>query len=131
MKYLLDTGVWLWSLWSPERIAPKARRVLDDMREEVFFSAASSWEIAIKTAAGKLHLPEPPASYVPKRMAEQGLRPLPVSHPHALAVSTLPPRHRDPFDRLLIAQANLEDMVLISADAIIQQYRVQLLWAGR
>lgn len=131
MKYLLDTGVWLWSLWEPERIARKAREVIADLNQEVFLSAVTSWEIAIKSAGGKLRLPGPPQSYVPKRMAEQGLRPLVISHPHALAVSTLPPHHRDPFDRLLIAQANLEDMVLISADRIFQKYRVQLLWAGR
>jgi PIN domain nuclease of toxin-antitoxin system len=64
-------------------------------------------------------------------MADQGLRPLPISHQHALAVSSLPAHHRDPFDRLLIAQANLEDMVLITADRIFEEYPVQLLWAGR
>ena len=78
----------------------------------MFLSAVSSWEIAIKSAVGKLRLPEPPESYVPRRMAQQGLRPLTVSHPHALAVSALPSHHRDPFDRLLIAQAKLEDMTL-------------------
>ncbi len=131
MKYLLDTGVWLWSLWEPERITRRAREVISDLDQEVFLSAVTSWEIAIKSAGGKLRLPESPQSYVPKRMAEQGLRPLAVSHPHALAVAALPPHHRDPFDRLLIAQANLEEMILISADRIFQQYRVPLLWAGR
>jgi len=131
LRYLLDTGVWLWSLWDPERIAPRTRGVIADLDQEVFLSAASSWEIAIKTAAGKLHLAESAESYVPKRMADQGIRPLAVSHPHALAVSTLPPHHRDPFDRLLIAQANLENMILVTADRIFQRYRVQLLWAGR
>jgi PIN domain nuclease of toxin-antitoxin system len=131
MRYLLDTGVWLWSLQEPERIARRAREIMADLQQEIFLSSATSWEVAVKAAAGKLRLPEPPHSYVPKRMAEQGLRPLVVSHPHALAVFALPPHHRDPFDRLLIAQANSEDMVLISADRIFHQYRVQLLWAGR
>jgi len=96
----------------------------------MFLSAASAWEIAIKFASGKLRLPEPPAAYVVRRMADQGVRPIAVSHQHALAVASLPPHHRDPFDRLLVAQANLEDMVLISSDRIFLNYSVQLLWAG-
>lgn len=131
MRYLLDTGVWLWSVLEPERIARKTREVVADLHHDVFLSAVTSWEVAIKSAAGKLSLPEPPGSYVPRRMADQGLRPLPISHQHALAVFSLPAHHRDPFDRLLIAQANLEDMVLITADRIFEQYPVQLLWAGR
>jgi PIN domain nuclease of toxin-antitoxin system len=114
-----------------ERISEKARSVFADLGNDIFLSAASSLEIAIKSAAGKLQLPEPPGSYVPRRMAVQGLRPLPVSHQHALAVFALPPHHRDPFDRLLIAQANLEDMILITADRMFQRYPVQILWAGR
>ena len=131
MTYLLDTGVWLWSLWEPERIGRKAREVMEDLSQEVFLSAVTAWEIAIKSAAGKLKLPEPPVSYVPRRMADQGLRPLAISHPHALAVNGLPVHHRDPFDRLLIAQANLEGMTIITADRIFEQYPVPLLWAGR
>ena len=131
MRYLLDTGIWLWSVLEMERISEKARSVFADLGNDIFLSAASSLEIAIKSAAGKLQLPEPPGSYVPRRMADQGLRPLPVSHQHALAVFALPPHHRDPFDRLLIAQANLEDMILITADRMVQRYPVQILWAGR
>ena len=131
MRYLLDTGIWLWSVLEMERISEKARSVFADLGNDIFLSAASSLEIAIKSAAGKLQLPEPPGSYVPRRMADQGLRPLPVSHQHALAVFALPPHHRDPFDRLLIAQANLEDMILITADRMFQRYPVQIFWAGR
>ena len=131
MKYLLDTNVWLWSLWEPERISRRAREVIADLSHEVSLSAVTSWEVAIKAAAGKLKLPEPPASYVPRRMGDQGLRPLPISHPHALAVFALPLHHRDPFDRLLIAQARLEDMILVTADRIMQKYPVEILWAGR
>jgi PIN domain nuclease of toxin-antitoxin system len=131
VRYLLDTGVWLWSLFDPDRISRLARKALSDPSHEVFLSAATSWEVAIKSATGKLNLPEAPGTYVPRRMADQGLRPLPVSHQHALAVFGLPDHHRDPFDRLLIAQANLEDMILISADRTVEKYPVQLLWAGR
>ncbi|MFZ0286105.1 MAG: type II toxin-antitoxin system VapC family toxin [Terriglobales bacterium] len=126
MKYLLDTNVWLWSVFEPSRLSQKAYDVFADLSQEVFLSAASAWEIAIKSGSGKLRLPEAPATYVPRRMAEQGVRPLEVSHRHALAVSSLPPHHRDPFDRLLVAQANLEDMILMSSDRIFDRYSVQV-----
>lgn len=131
MTYLLDTSVWLWSLWEPERIARKAREVMADLSQQIFLSAVTSWEIAIKVGVSKLTLPEPSSSYVPRRMADQGLRPLPISHQHALAVAALPLHHRDPFDRLLIAQASIEGMTVITADRVFEQYSVPLLWAGR
>jgi len=131
MKYLLDTNVWLWSVLEPERMSRRAQEIFGDLRQEVFLSAASAWEIAIKSASGKLRLPEPAAIYVPRRTSEQGVRPLEVSQRHALAVSLLPPHHRDPFDRLLIAQARLEDMTLMSSDRIFERYDVQLLDAGQ
>jgi PIN domain nuclease of toxin-antitoxin system len=131
LKYLLDTGVWLWSLWEPERISRKAREEITDLSNEVFFSAVRSWEVAIKATAGKLTLPEPPASYVPRRMADQGLRPLPLTHPHALGVYDLPLHHRDPFDRLLIAQVKREDLIVVTADHLLEQYPVEIPWAGR
>ncbi|MGA9964486.1 MAG: type II toxin-antitoxin system VapC family toxin [Terriglobales bacterium] len=129
--YLLDTGVWLWSVGEPSRMSHKAHDVIADVRQEIFLSAVTSWEVAIKAASGKLHLPEPPDLYVPRRMAAQGLRPLMVSHEHALAVFALPAHHRDPFDRLLIAQAKVEEMTLISADQMFDRYPVRLLWAGQ
>jgi PIN domain nuclease of toxin-antitoxin system len=131
LRLLLDTNVWLWSLWEPERIAPKARETIADLSHEVFLSAVTSWEVAIKMGTGKLTLPEPPGSYIPRRMADQGLRPLPVTHPHALAVFSLPSHHRDPFDRLLVAQASFERMTLVTADRIIGKYPVDILWAAR
>ena len=131
MKYLLDTGVWLWSNFEPERLSPKAESILEDLGNELFLSAASAWEIAIKFAAGKLHLPEPPSSYVPRRMADQGIRPLAVSHHHSLALAALVRHHRDPFDRLLVVQASLENMILVTSDRLLERYPVQLLWAGK
>ena len=130
MKYLLDTGIWLWTLFEPDRLSSKAREVIAGTGQEVFLSAVSAWEIAIKSSSGKLRLPEPAVTFVPRRMAEQGVRPLEVSHQHALAVSQLHPHHRDPFDRLLAAQANFENMVLLSADRAFANYPVELLWAG-
>ena len=131
MKCLLDTSVWLWSLTTWERINEKARGVLSSGRNELYLSAASSWEIAIKTALGRLQLPEPAASYIPKRMATEGIRPLTITHTHALAVSDLPLHHGDPFDRLLIAQALTEDMMILTADRTFELYEVDVLWAGR
>ena len=131
MSYLLDTMIWLWSLWAPEKITDKALVAIRDPSHEVFLSAATAWEVAIKAATGKLRLPEPPGVYVPRRMADQGLRPLPVLHSHAVAVFDLPDHHRDPFDRLLVAQAKLEGLVLVTADRIVEKYPVDTLWAGR
>jgi len=131
MKYLLDTAVWLWSLAEPERIEPKARQLLAEGREELYLSAASSWEISIKSALGKLHLPETPAIYVPKRLVAQGVRPLAITHMHALRVADLPHHHTDPFDRLLIAQAQAEGMAILTADRAFGQYGVEVLWCGR
>jgi len=130
VKYLLDTSVWLWTLAASERIGPQGREVLDPPGGEFYLSAASSWEIGIKSALGKLELPGPAVSYVPERMAAQGIRQLPITHTHALAVSELPPFHRDPFDRLLIAQAQIEGMAVLAADQAFRPYPVELVWCG-
>ena len=127
----MDTNVWLWSLSEPNLLSRAAYEILADPAQELFLSAASLWEIAIKWSSGKLRLPEPPSTYVPRAMAQQGLRPLAISAQHVLAVSGLPQIHRDPFDRLLAVQSNLEDMTLITADRIFERYPVKLLWAGR
>ncbi len=90
-------------------------------------SAVSSWEIAIKHALGRLPLPEPPQRYVPERLRAIGAEGLPIEHGHALAVATLPPHHGDPFDRLLVAQAQLLDVPIMTADPIVAQYPVHAL----
>jgi PIN domain nuclease of toxin-antitoxin system len=130
VKYLLDTSVWLWSLTASDRIRRDGRELLAQGTEEIYLSAASSWEIGIKWAIGKLQLPEPAVSYVPKRMAAQGIRPLPITHIHALAVSELATHHRDPFDRLLIAQAQVEGMAILTADRAFRLYPVEIVWCG-
>jgi len=130
MRYLLDTSVWLWSLSNPDLINKEARRLLEDGREELYLSAASSWEISIKSSLGKLRLPEPCAIFVPKRLAAQGIRSLPITHTHALGVSNLPPRHSDPFDRLLVAQAQAEGMAILTADRAFKRYGVEVFWCG-
>jgi len=98
--------------------------------QEVVLSAASSWEIAIKYALGKLPLPEPPGEYVPSRIAASGTSPLPVEHRHALHVASLPHYHRDPFDRLLVAQSRVEGLALLTSDPAFEAYGVDLIPAS-
>ena len=131
MKYLIDTGVWLWLLSAPEKLSRATLEKLDRSDDDFFLSSASVWEISIKWSRGKLSLPEPPATHIPSRMAALGVRPLPISQQHALAVAILPSHHHDPFDRVLIAQAQIEDMTMISADREFEKYSVKLLKAGR
>jgi PIN domain nuclease of toxin-antitoxin system len=110
------------------RLSAQTRALLQDPENEIFLSAASSWEIAIKHALGKLPLPVPPMEYVLSRMETSGTSPLPVQHSHALHAGSLPRHHADPFDRLLIAQAQLENLQLLTADRQFEAYEVNLLF---
>jgi PIN domain nuclease of toxin-antitoxin system len=130
MRILLDTHVFLWSCLEPDKISDNARGVLEDPANELLLSAASSWEIAIKAALKKLELPAPPPRYVPSRLDAMGLTPLPVEHGHALRVAQLPRHHGDPFDRLLVAQSQLEDATLATGDPQFLLYDVDVLWAA-
>jgi PIN domain nuclease of toxin-antitoxin system len=112
----------------PERLSEAGRRLLQDPAEELLFSAAAAWEIAIKFALGKLRLPAPPAAFVARALSEDRLATLPISHDHALRAGELPPHHRDPFDRLLIAQAQLESLTVLTADRQFARYDVAVLW---
>jgi PIN domain nuclease of toxin-antitoxin system len=129
MKLLLDTHAWLWLQTSPERLGSSLTAV-GDSENTLLLSAASSWEIAIKWAIGRLELPEAPGSYIPSRLILNGVEGLPVHHHHALEVASLPRHHSDPFDRLLIAQARVEGATLITADPQFRPYDVELMWAG-
>jgi PIN domain nuclease of toxin-antitoxin system len=112
-----------------KRLSQQSRALLQDPENQLFLSAASSWEIAIKYALGKLPLPMPPLEYVLSRMESSGTLSLPVQHSHALHAGSLPLHHADPFDRLLIAQAQLENLRILTADAQFEAYEVDLLWA--
>jgi PIN domain nuclease of toxin-antitoxin system len=129
MRLLLDTHVWLWLQHGPTTLAAATLAELEDPQHELYLSAASAWEIAIKFAAGRLGLTAPPARYVPERMVLSGTKPLPILPVHALAVADLPNHHRDPFDRLLVAQALHESMTLVSRDRKLEPYGVPMLWA--
>lgn len=131
MRLLLDTQVWLWMLAAPERLSPACRRLVVSMDNELFLSAASAWEIAIKHALGKLKLPGEPVDLVADWMTRTGVTPLPVLHRHALHVASLPPHHRDPFDRLLVAQAQTEQLTVLTADREFARYDVRVKGASR
>ncbi len=129
MRILLDTQCWLWMLAEPERLSEKARRLVAAPDNELLLSAASSWELAIKYAIGRLELPSEPAVLVPKWMAKSRVAPLTIEHEHALRVASLPHHHRDPFDRLLVAQAQVENLPILTADRQLASYDVELLEA--
>lgn len=130
MKILLDTHIFLWMFLTPSRISANVESLLKDANNEIFLSSASSWEISIKYGIGKLKLPDPPEIYVPERMKRANFKSLEITHQHALAVADLPQIHKDPFDRLLIAQANIENFTLLSADSIFGKYTVKLIDAN-
>lgn len=124
MKLLLDTQVWLWMTEAPDRLSPAARRLVSPTDHQCFLSAVTAWEIAIKYRTGKLRLPSIPAVVIPQWMQRADVLPLPILHQHALHVATLPLHHRDPFDRLLIAQAQLEDLTILTSDENFERYDV-------
>jgi len=128
-KILLDTQCWLWMLATPERLSEASRELVSDRNNELYLSAASAWEIAIKHGLGKLELPGPPADVVPLLMSKTDVRALPIQVSHALQVAQLPPHHGDPFDRLLVAQAQLENMPILTGDTQLAQYEVEVLEA--
>ena len=126
MTLIIDTHCWLWWLTEPHRLAKEALAVLKNPDNIVLLSSVSSWEIAIKYSLGKLRLPEPPESFVPSRMERDGLASLPVHHSHTLMTASLPYHHRDPFDRLLVAQAIVERIPIMTVDPNIGLYDVEV-----
>jgi PIN domain nuclease of toxin-antitoxin system len=131
VKYLLDSNVFLWSSGAPEKLNRQATTILSSGSSEVYLSAASSWEIAIKFALRLLKLPSPPSQFIPHAMRVLALRPLDITHFHSVAAGELPRHHRDPFDRMLIAQARSETMVLLTADSAFAKYDVETVFCGK
>ena len=128
MKALLDTHTFLWWNLDDPQLSATARAIIGDGKNEIFVSAASAWEIAIKYGKGRLALPEPPERYVANRMAHYQFLALPIQLSHALRVAALPPIHEDPFDRLLVAQGQMEGLPILTADPEIARYPVDILW---
>jgi PIN domain nuclease of toxin-antitoxin system len=130
LNILLDTQCWLWSYFEPERLNRKAVKVLEEIENDLYFSVASSWEISIKYQLGKLRLPSLPGDFISAQLQQDQIRVLPIENRHAFLVAQLPNYHTDPFDRMLIAQAQVESMVLLTADPKILRYGVETLWAA-
>ena len=127
MKFLIDTRCWLWLLTDPKRFRIDLLQTLKEPSSRRFLSAASVWEIAVKHSNGKLPLPEPASVYVPERMRLSQVEGLPITPAHALVAAALPPHHRDPFDRILVAQAQVEGLTLLTADRVLDRYDVRQL----
>jgi PIN domain nuclease of toxin-antitoxin system len=125
---LLDTHVLLWWMADDPRLSARAREVLADRKVRLLWSAASTWELAIKASLGKVTLPEPVGAWVQSRAAQQAIELLPVTHHHAAEVERLPSHHRDPFDRLLVAQARTEGAAIVSGDPFLRKYDVEVVW---
>ena len=127
MRLLLDTHAFLWAIVQPEKLSKRAERLITDEANELLLSAASLWEIVLKVQAGKLTIPEEP-SFIPGHMAGLGVRCLGVEADHVVALLELPLLHRDPFDRLLVAQCLQEKLPILTADAAIRRYPVECIW---
>lgn len=130
MRILLDTHVWLWMVSDAARIPDDQRAILEDPQSDLFLSAAAIWELAIKHAAGKLRYTGSPATQIPIHVQRSGVRPLSMSIDHALAAADLPMHHRDPFDRMMVAQSRLEDMTFATADHRLEAYDVPVMRIG-
>jgi PIN domain nuclease of toxin-antitoxin system len=128
VKLLLDTCTFLWALSGEPPLPGRVAAMVQDPDNEVFLSAASAWEIAIKYAAGKLRLPEDPARFVPAMRAERGFTALAVDEEAALHIAKLPLLHGDPFDRLLVSQAIVHGMTIVTPDPIISRYPARTMW---
>jgi len=128
MRYLLDTHTFVWWDMDAKRLSPKVFGILEDDANELFLSIASVWEIQIKQQVGKLRLPAPLPEIVEKQQTENEIGLLLVTLPHVFDLDHLPLHHRDPFDRVLIAQARVENLILLSDDAVFAQYPVQVMW---
>ncbi len=128
MNYLLDTHTFLWWITDDERLSQRVKELIVDGQNRLFISAISGLEIAIKAQIGRLELPPNQIEFVQEQVAINAFLNLPLQLKHTLQVYTLPMHHRDPFDRVLIAQSQIEEMPLITADPIMQRYAVETVW---
>lgn len=127
MKLLLDTHTFLWFIDDNPRLSVRAKSLLES-DADLLLSVASLWEIAVKVSTGKLTLAQPHDAFVPQQLADNEVEILPISLAHLGAVSSLPFHHRDPFDRLIISQAMVEQLPVVSMDAALDAYSVRRLW---
>ena len=128
MRFLLDTHTFLWWVADDPQLSLSAKTIISNPDNEIYFSVVSAWEIIIKVGTGKFSLSEPPEVYIPSRITSNQFETLTVQMPHILRINGLPNFHKDPFDRLLIAQSLVEDLSLITVDEAIAQYPVKTIW---
>jgi PIN domain nuclease of toxin-antitoxin system len=125
---LVDSHAFLWFVWDDSNLSATAKALLEDPANNKFLSVASCWEIAIKVGLNKLYLGEPARTFLPRELAANNFHLLHIELAHATFVETLPPHHKDPFDRLLVTQAMIEKLGLVSADAVFDLYGVSRSW---
>jgi PIN domain nuclease of toxin-antitoxin system len=128
MKLLLDTHTFLWWTTDDPQISATALDLIADSRNTLYWSAASSWEVSIKYALGRLPLPEAPEQFLPAELGRNRIESLPIVDVHTFQAGRLPRHHRDPFDRMLVAQARIEAFGLITNDSNIRRYEVEIFW---
>ncbi len=128
MTFLLDTHAFLWFVWDDPQLSGNAKAIIEDPANRKLVSVASCWEIAIKAGNGKLTLGALADVFVPRELTRNGFELLEIPLAHATAVETLPQHHKDPFDRLLIVQARIEGISIVSVDAIFDSYGVTRTW---
>jgi PIN domain nuclease of toxin-antitoxin system len=128
MKLLLDTHTFLWWILDDPKLSARAREIIGDNRNTLYWSAASTWEVSIKYALERLPLPAAPEDFLPAELGKNRIESLPIIDAHAFRAGRLPRHHRDPFDRMLAAQAQVESLGLISNDRQLSLYHVDLHW---
>ncbi len=128
MRVLLDTHTFLWWISNDTRLSSRAREIISNGNNELLLSAASGWEIAIKVRLGRLQLPYEPERFIPEQLVINAIQSLPIKISHALHTYSLPIYHRDPFDRIIIAQAQLEGLPILTSDPQIAKYKVEIIW---
>jgi len=128
LNLLLDTCTFLWIITDSPELSPKARELFIDPANDVFLSAVSAWEISIKHALRRLPLPELPSRFIPAQREKHSIDPLPLEEEATLYLPALPEYHKDPFDRMLVCQAIVHGMVILTPDDLITQYPVRSIW---
>lgn len=128
MRALLDTNSFLWFISGSDRLSVNARSLIADIKNDLFLSVASLWEIAIKTSIGRLELLRPFDQLIPSQLEENDINILPIELNHLSQIIELPFHHRDPFDRLIIAQGMIEELPVISSDASFRMYPIEVIW---
>lgn len=128
MRLLLDTHALLWWIAGDERLSSRAAALIADGANEVLVSAASAWEVVVKSAIGRVEVPSPVDRFFTAQLQANAFVPLPIHMRHALGLSALPDVHRDPFDRILVAQAIAEELTLVSRDRVLRRYPVAVEW---